>query len=105
MVKLLILFGIPEDGGAFNQHFDQIHRGLLLALPNVQGLEVNRVFGAAIGDSPYCNIVEIQFADKQRMQDSLSTDAGLALARDFANFATGGTTLLFCQSDPLSAQT
>ena len=101
MVKVLILFGIPEDASKFDEHFDVTHRALLKALPDVNQLVINHVAGVAIGDLPYHLIVEIHFQSEQQMQRSLNSKPGLAMARNYSNFATGGTTVLFCQSRPL----
>jgi len=98
MVKVLILFGIPEDTGIFDQYFEDTHRALLKALPDVYQVIINRVAGAAVGDSPYHLIVEIHFQSEQQMQGSLNSEPGQAMARDYSNFAIGGTTVLFCQS-------
>ncbi len=99
MVKVLILFGIPEDTGNFDQYFEDTHRALLKALPDVYQLIINRVAGVAVGDSMYHLVVEIHFQSEQRMQSSLNSESGQAMARDYSKFATGGATVLFCQSD------
>jgi uncharacterized protein (TIGR02118 family) len=98
MVKVLILFGIPEDAGKFDEYFEETHRALLNALPGVYQLIINRVAGVAVGDLPYYLIVEIHFQSEQQMQSSLNSEPGQAMARDYSKFATGGTTVLICQS-------
>ena len=103
MVKILILFGNPEDHVQFDEYFDHTHRELLKALPGVDELVVNHVSGVAIGDPPYYLIVEIHFESERRMQISLNSGHGQAMARDYSNFATGGATILFCHSNSMSA--
>ena len=98
MVKVLILFGVPEDAGKFDEYFEATHRALLKALPGVHQLIINRVLGVVAGDLPYHLIVEIHFQSEQQMQSSLNSEAGQAMARNYSNFATGGATVLFCQS-------
>jgi uncharacterized protein (TIGR02118 family) len=98
MVKVLILFGIPEDAGKFDEYFEATHRALLKALPGVYQLIINRVTGVAVGDLPYYLVVEIQFQGEQQMLSSLNSEPGQAMARDYSKFATGGTTVLICQS-------
>jgi uncharacterized protein (TIGR02118 family) len=101
MVKVLILFGIPTDAGKFDEYFDGTHRALLKALPDVDQLIINRVAGVAVGDSPYHLIAEIQFQSEQQMQSSLNSEPGQAMARNYSKFSTGGTTVLFCQSNSM----
>lgn len=98
MVKVLILFGIPKDAHEFDEYFDKTHRALLEALPGVSELAINQVAAVAVGDLPYYLIVEIQFENEQQMQQSLNSEPGQAMARNFSRFATGGATVLFCQS-------
>jgi uncharacterized protein (TIGR02118 family) len=98
MVKVLILFGIPEDAGKFDEYFEDTHRALLEALPGVYQLIISRVVGVAVGDLPYHLIVEIHFESEPQMQSSLNSEPGQAMARNYSKFATGGTTVLFCQS-------
>jgi len=101
MVKVLILFGIPEDAGKFDEYFEATHRALLKALPGVHQLIINRVLGVATGDLPYHLIVEIHFQNEEQMQSTLNSEPGQAMARDYSKFATGGATVLFCQSHSL----
>ncbi len=97
MVKVLTLFGIPEDTDKFDEYFEDTHLALIKALPDVYQLIINRVAGVAVGDLPYYLIVEIHFQSDQQMQSSLISEPGLAMARNYSIFATGGTTVLFCQ--------
>ena len=101
MVKVLVLFGIPEDTGKFDEYFEDTHRALLKALPGVHQVSINRVTGVASGDFPYYLIVEIEFQNEQQMQDSLNSEPGQAMARNYSKFSTGGTTVLFCQSNSM----
>jgi uncharacterized protein (TIGR02118 family) len=100
-VKVLILFGNPEDSDKFDKHFDTTHRELLNSLPEVEQLIVNHIAGVVVGDLPYYLIIEIHFQNEQHMQNSLNSDPGQAMARDYAEFATGGTKILFCHSQAL----
>ncbi len=102
MVKVLILFGVPEDAGEFDEYFEDTHRALLKALPDVHQLSIDRVAGVAAGDFPYYLIVEIKFQNEQQMQNALNSEPGQAMARNYSKFATGGTTVLFCQSRSIS---
>ncbi len=98
MLKVLVLFGIPLDEDAFYRYFRTTHLPLLEAVPRVERLVVNRVAGAAIGESPFALIAELVFPSEEAMQEGLNSDAGQALARDYPEFASGGATVLFCQS-------
>lgn len=101
MVKVLLLFGKPVDRDAFNRYFEDTHEPLLTRLPDLEALRVNRVAGAVTGDSPFYLIVELEFSSDQVMQTALNSQSGQLMARDFSNFASGGVTVLLCDSSPV----
>ncbi len=107
MVKVLVLFGMPTDQAAFDRYFARGHRPLLFQVPNAERLVVNRIAGAAEGESPFYLVTEIHFASEEAMQEGLNSEAGRALARDLQQFASGGVTILFSQSteEPLGNRT
>ena len=98
MVNVLVLFGVPVDRELFDGHFEGTHRPLLDAIPRVERVLVNRIAGAAQGEPPFHLIVELHFASEEAMQAGLNSEAGQVMARDMANFASGGVTVLFSQA-------
>ncbi len=99
MVSALILLGVPTDPADFDTHFVEVHRPLLLRIPRVEELRLHRVAGAAKGDPPFRLVVEVRFASEEAMQEGLNSEEGQAMARDLGCFASGGATVLFCQTD------
>lgn len=98
MVNVMILFGIPVERVEFDEQFTRSYYPVLRRVPNVEELSINRVVGAARGDPPFYLIVELRFASEVALQDALNSEAGQAVARDLSEFASGGATVLFCQS-------
>ena len=98
MVTVLVLFGRPRDETTFDDYFERTHHPLLARLPNIERVVIHPVAGAAVGASPYHLIVELRCPSDDAMQDSLNGRDGQAMARDFQVFASGGVTVLFCQS-------
>lgn len=98
MVKVFVLFGKPVDREAFDQHFNNTHRELLATLPDLKVFRINRVAGAITGDSPFYLIVELEFSSEESMQIALNSESGQTMARDFSNFASGGVTVLLCDT-------
>ena len=97
MVNVMALFGMPLDLAVFDEYFAAKHQPLLLHVPNVEQLVINRIAGAASGESPFYLIVELHFPSEQAMQEGLNSEAGQAMASDMGNFASGGVTVLFSQ--------
>ena len=98
MVSALILFGIPDDPAAFDEHFAKVYHPLLLRVPRLEELRVHRVAGAAKGKAPFRVVVEVRFASEEAMRAGLNSEEGQAVARNVGRFASGGVTVLFCQT-------
>ncbi len=105
MVKTIILFGTPADQATFDRYFSENHRPVLLKVPNLQELVVNRIAGTAKGDCPYSLMVEMHFASEEAMQAGLNSKEGQTMAKDLSKFASGGVMVLFSQSvvEPLDS--
>ena len=97
MVSMLTLFGTPLDTDAFDVYFDTTHRQLLADVPRVAQCSIHQVAGAATGPAPFHLVVELQFDTEEAMQGGLNSAEGQEMARDLANFASGGVTVLFTQ--------
>jgi len=95
LFSALFLFGYPRDTIAFEEHFDRSYRPLLLAIPRMERVTVNRIAGAAKGDPPFYLLAEVQFASEGAMQEGLNSEQGQAMAREMGLFASGGFTVLF----------
>lgn len=98
MVKVIILFGMPSDQAEFDQYFNASYRPLLFGVPNVERVTLNRIAGAAKGDSPYHLITEIEFPSEEAMQVGLNSKEGQIMARHLSHFASGGVTVLFSET-------
>ena len=98
MVKVLVVLGKPVDFGEFDKYFEETHRPLLAGIPKLEAVAVNRVAGAMTGESPFHLVVELQFASEEAMQEGLNSESGQAMAHDFGGFASGGVSVLLCQS-------
>jgi uncharacterized protein (TIGR02118 family) len=98
VVKVLILFGYPIDQEIFDHYFEQNHRKLIEQIPNLQASKINHVAGAVTGESPFYCIVELEFNTEKDMRESLNSESGQLMASDFSNFASGGVSVLLCQT-------
>ena len=95
MVNTLVLCGRPLDKQSFDEHFTEHFRPMLREVPNVDQIVLNRLSGAAKGESPFYVVVDIQFSSEVAMQEGLNSEAGKSMAEDLAAFASGGATVLF----------
>jgi uncharacterized protein (TIGR02118 family) len=102
MVKAIMLFGNPVDTNEFDAYLEAKSLPMLLNLPHVHGIKVNRVAGAAIGESPFYLMVELEFSSEEKMQEGLNSEIGQTIGRDLKNFASGGVTVLFCNTNTIT---
>ena len=98
MVTVLIMFGNPIDGDAFERHFDTRHLPLIAAVPGYDELVVHRTAAVVTGEAPYRVVVELRFSSEEAMRQGLNSDAGQRMARDFGDFASGGVAVLLCNA-------
>lgn len=95
MVKLTVLYGHPQDPGAFDRYYQQVHAPLAKKFPGLKGYTTDKPMDLDPQEkSPYYLIVTLYWANMQAFQEALQSSEGQAAAADLPNFATGGATLL-----------
>jgi uncharacterized protein (TIGR02118 family) len=99
MVKAIVLYGAPEDEGAFEDYYANTHLPLAAKMPGVQRFEAGKVLGTADGQpAPYYRIAELCFESQESLQACMGSPEGQAAAADIANFATGGATIMITEA-------
>ena len=100
MVKLVVLYGMPEDPDAFERHYADTHAGLAKAIPGLRRFEAARGVATPDGsDVPYQRIAELTFDDVEGLQAGMGSEEGQAAVNDIPNFATGGVTIFIAEID------
>jgi uncharacterized protein (TIGR02118 family) len=89
-VKIVVLYGQPDDPAAFDRHYFDIHKPLVDAMPGLQRFETG-TFGTK---TPYYRIAELYFADRDALSTATSSPEGQATSTDFAQIAPEGSQLL-----------
>ena len=95
MVKLIALYKRPDDVPAFDKHIAEIHTPLLKKLPGLRKLEVAKITGSAIGETPEYLMCEMYFDSKDTLDAALASSAGRAAGRDLMGFAAKYVTLMY----------
>ena len=99
MVKLMVLYGKPEDEAAFEAYYAQTHAPLVEKIPNLKRFEHGKTLGDAGGsEAPYYYVAELAFDDAEVLQAALASPEGQATGADVANFASGGVTMFAVQA-------
>jgi uncharacterized protein (TIGR02118 family) len=100
MVKLVVLYGQPDDPDAFERYYADTHTELANAVPGLRRFEAARGIATPDGsDVPYQRIAELTFDDVEALQAGIASDEGQAAVNDLANFATGGVTIFIAEID------
>jgi len=97
MVKLIALFSRPEDVEGFDMHFADIHIPLVKKLPGLRRIEVARIIGAPIGETPSHLLSEMYFDSKGMLDEALASPSGKAAAKDLISFAGKYVTLMIAE--------
>ena len=100
MVKLVVLYGPPDDRDAFERYYADTHTALATAIPGLRRFEAARGIATPDGtDVPYQRIAELTFDDVEALQAGRASAQGQAAADDIPNFATGGVTIFIAEID------
>jgi uncharacterized protein (TIGR02118 family) len=100
MVKLVVLYGQPDDPDAFERHYADTHADLAKAVPGLRRFEAARGIATPDGsDVPYQRIAELTFDDVEALQAGVASDEGQAAVNDIPNFAAGGVTIFIAEID------
>lgn len=92
-VKIVVVYGEPEDVEIFEGYYRTKHLPLALAMPYCASIESALAIGeAAGGKASFYRIATLTFNSEANMLACMASEAGLATFADVANFATGGAT-------------
>ena len=92
--RLIALFNQPDDPGAFDAHYHDVHIPIVRRYPGIRGIRLTRTDGVGGRPSPIYLMAEMQFDSRADLETALTSEAGAESARDLRNFAQAGVTLL-----------
>ena len=95
MAKLLVIHNPPHDAAAFDAYYVPKHVPLAQKVPGLKRFEVSagRIMTTE-GPAPYHMVAILTFDSMADLQAGLASPEGQAAVADFANFASGGATIL-----------
>ena len=93
MVKLIVLYRKPDDVGAFDDHYFQVHIPLVKKMPGLKKLEITRITGAPIGGTKYHMMAEMYFDDPDSMNAAAASPEGKAATKNLMAFAANLVTM------------
>ena len=98
MAQVLALYNTPADPSAFDRYYQQTHIPIAKKIPWLRTYTVSTgTVQALVGTAPYL-VATLQFDSMADLNAALASPEGQAAAADVQNFASGGVTLLICDS-------
>ena len=98
MVRLLVLYGQPEDPAAFDKYYEEVHIPIARKLKGLKKWTVGKITGTADGkSSPFYYAADLYMESRAAFEELLASPEGRAAVADVPNYATGGATFLFTE--------
>lgn len=98
MVKLLVLYGNPQDPAAFDKHYHEVHIPIAKRMKGLKKWTIGKVLGTPGGEpAPYYYVAELYMESREEFETLLASSAGQAAVADVPNYATGGVTFLYTE--------
>jgi uncharacterized protein (TIGR02118 family) len=95
VAKLVVLYKLPSDPGAFDAYYFSKHAPLAKKIPGLRHYEVSTgPVATPQGASPYHLTAILTFDSMDALRQGLGSPEGQAAAGDLANFAQAGADLL-----------
>ena len=95
MVKLIALYKRPNDVSSFDKHYTEVHTPLVKKLPGLRQMEISRITGSAIGETPEYLLCEMYFDSKDALDAALASPPGRVAGKDLMGFAAKYVTLMY----------
>ncbi|MFW5748383.1 MAG: hypothetical protein ACOCYT_02085 [Chloroflexota bacterium] len=86
----------PEAIRQFEANYSRLLRQVE-QMPDIVRRQVSSVVGSPAGASSYYRILEVFFADRQRMEDALMSTAGQRAGTEMAAFPAGSYEMIFAE--------
>ena len=98
MIRLLILYGHPEDPEAFLKYYHEVHLPIASRMKGLEKWTIGKAVGTPGGEpAPYFYIAELFAPSRAALEAILESPEGRAAVADVPNFATGGVTFLYTE--------
>jgi uncharacterized protein (TIGR02118 family) len=85
--RFIVLWGAPQDPGAFNRHYEEVHIPLARKLPGLRRYTPSRNAVAVPGGEPWYLVAELDWDDISSPREAFDSPVGQATAEDVADLA------------------
>ena len=105
MLRLLVLYGQPQDPAAFDKYYRERHIPIAWQMLGLKKWTIGKVTGTPDGSpSPYYYVADLYLEDRAALDRMLASPEGQAAVADVPNYATGGVTFLLTEVEEVAVR-
>jgi uncharacterized protein (TIGR02118 family) len=98
MIRLLVLYGHPEDPEAFDRYYHEAHIPIAQKMKGLKKWTIGKVAGTPDGrPSPFYYIADLFMESREEFEQLLASPEGQAAVADVPKFATGGVQFVYTE--------
>jgi len=102
MIRLLVLYGHPNDPAAFDRYYQEAHIPIAKRMKGLKKWTIGKVQGTPGGEpSPYYYVADLYMESREEFERLLASPEGQAAVADVPNYATGGVTFLYTEVEEI----
>ena len=102
MIRLLVLYGQPEDPAAFDKYYREKHIPIARRMKGLKKWTIGKVQGTpGCGPPPYYYVADLYMESREDFERLLASPEGQAAVADVPNYATGGVTFLYTEVEEI----
>jgi uncharacterized protein (TIGR02118 family) len=100
MVRIVALHGMPDDSDEFLRYYREVHTPIVQRIPGVKNIRFGSVIRMADDSpAPYFLVSDTYFDSLEDLEAALESDEMQEALEDVPNFASGGVTIMFCETE------
>ena len=103
--RLIALYQQPEDPGAFDRHYREVHAPIIQRYPGLREMRMTPVEPMGPRSTPFYLQAEMTFDSRADLDAAVVSEPGIESARDLRNFAGAGVTLYVVEDDRTTTHT
>jgi uncharacterized protein (TIGR02118 family) len=102
MVRLLVLYGHPEDPEAFDKYYAEVHVPIAKKMKGLKKWTIGKAIGTPDDSpAPYYYLADLYAESREALEKILASPEGQAAVEDVPKFATGGVTFIYTEIEDM----
>lgn len=102
MIRLLVLYGHPQDPAAFDRYYQEAHIPIAKKMKGLKKWTIGKVVGApGSKPPPYYYVADLYMESREEFEALLASPEGQAAVADVPNYATGGVTFVYTEVEEI----